>query len=179
MSEEQESKREKADVNLDDILDAEVKVTGADIPEGSYPATLFGFGEPFKLAVSDKFKKKDGPTHRVVFELRFGLFDKTGTLQELQHMVPIPEGGEVNRKSNLYKSMKALAGGDAKYIDENGNFTKGTKLTSFLGRNVVLGVKKNSKDWPQVETVASKMDGVKYPTLEECATLKASDNIPF
>lgn len=179
MSEDKE-KREEVDIKLDDIVGAEVKVTGADIPEGSYPATLFAFGQPFKVPVSDEFKKKDGPTHRIVFELRFGLFDKSGTIQELQYMVPVPEAGEVNRKSNLYKAMKSLAAGDTKYIDDQGNFTKGTKLTSFVGRNVVLGVKKNKKEWPQIESVAPKMDGAKYPSLEECKKLlTSSEDIPF
>jgi len=178
---DKEETRMQADVTLDDVLGGELKITGADLPDGSYPATLFGFGAPFKMKVTEQFRKEGGPEFKTNFELRFGLRDKQGALVEVAYMCGIPEGGEVNRRSNLWKGISALANGDATLIDEkNGVFMKGVKLTSFLGKTAVLNIKKNKKDFPQVESIGRPMDGVKYPTMEECkALLTSSQGIPF
>lgn len=177
----EEQGRKKSDVKLDDLLGGDLKLTGADLPDGSYPAILFGFSEPFEMKQSEKFKKEGQPAYRTLFDLRFGLRDKQGTIVELTYMVGIPDGGEVNRKSNLYKAIVALAAGDAKIVDpKTGNLQPGIKLPLFVGRPCVLGVKKNAKEFPQIDTVAGPMDGAKYPTLEECKSLlTSSEGIPF
>jgi len=177
-----EGKRMESDVNLDDILGAEIKLTGADLPPGSYPATLFGFGAPFRMKVTEQFKKEGGPEYKDNFDLRFGVVDKQGNLVEQTYMVGVPDGGEVNRKSNLFKALLALSNGDPKVINEKGEVAKGLKLKSLIGRNCVLNIEKNKKDFPQVASVAQKLaaEGVKYPSLEECKKLlTSSEGVPF
>lgn len=175
-------RNKEAAPKLDDVLGKELHRTGSDIPEGSYPGTLYGFGEPFMLAVSPQFRKPGQPDERPVMELKFGIFTKDG-LQAVQRLVPVPENGAANRRSNLYKDLKSMRGADPAVFDNQGNFVKGVNLQTFIGSNATIQVKKNAKDFPTVEQVASPMQGVKFPTLEECEKLKeleaASEDIPF
>ena len=174
---DKETKRLESDIQLDDLLDRPLEATGSDVPDGSYPATLFAYSRPFKLAMAPQFVKPGGPTHKTVFELRFGLYDQKGVLVELDKLVNVPEGGGANRKSNLYKALRSLA---PDKFDDEGAFKKGTTLKSFLGLQCVLGVKKNKQDWPAVETINPRMAGAKYPAIEECqAKLTESEGIPF
>lgn len=171
------TKRLDADVDLDALMDAPLEATGSDVPDGSYPATLFGYTKPFKLEVAPQFRKPGGPTHKTVFEMRFGLLDQKGQLVELDKLVNVPDGGGANRKSNLYKALRSLA---PEKFDEEGSFKKGVNLKSFIGQQCVLGVKKNKQDWPAVETINPRMAGAKYPTVDECREkLTGSQDIPF
>lgn len=167
---------------LKDILGSSLKATGNDIPEGNYPGVLFAFGEPFMLKQSDKFKKEGQPDERAVMELFFGVAVK-GKTESVALLVGIPEGGAANKRSNLYKALKAMKGSDSKFFDGEGNFAKDVNLEKFLGATASVQVKKNSKDFPQVEAISSPMDGVQYPTLDACKglveALKASESIPF
>ncbi len=166
--------------SLADIENQELRATGQDIPDGSYGATLFGFTEPFWMPVSEQFRKPGQPEKRLCFDARFGFYDKAGQLTELTYLMPVPDGGAANRKSNLYKVLKALSAGNVELINAEGNIPKGVKLASFVGRSGVLSVIKNKKDWPQISSVSPRMDGIKYPTVEECkANLKGSDGTPF
>lgn len=173
----------KAPSKLAMLMDAPLQATGADIPEGSYGATLYGFSEPTEMdATKSKFYKQGDPPKKVMFEAYFGLYDKNGVPARVEYFLPVPDGGVTNRKSNVYKMLKSLATGTP-LIAADGSFAKGTTLKSFMGLNAVLAVKKNDKDFPNVASVGPKMDGVKYPTLEECQKIvvepEASDNIPF
>lgn len=163
--------RQKSSVNLDDVLNQEVKATGAEITEGSHPGVLFGFGQPFKL--SSNF----GPP-RDVFDLRFAMYDRNGVVAEVCILCPVPTGGELHRRSKMYKIAKALANGDASLM-KGEDFVSGFKLTSLLGRPAILAVKKNAKDFPQVDSVNPPMAGAKFPTAEECKTLASSPGVPF
>lgn len=168
--------------NLKDVLGKDLLATGQDVPEGSYPGVLFAFGEPFMLKVAEQFRKPGKPDERAVMELHFGIRVKEA-MCSVAYLVPVPEGGATNKRSNLYKALKALKGQDPKYFDKEGNFAKGVTLERFLGSTSTVQVKKNSKDFPQVEALSSPMDGVKYPSLDDTKALvealKASEDIPF
>jgi hypothetical protein len=171
-------KREAVEgIDLDAMLDREVKLTGADLPAGSYPGVLFAFGAPFKMRTSEKFKKPGAPEYRVLFDLRFGLFDKGGDLVELTAMAGVPDGGEVNRRSNLYKYVKGLA---PESFDKEGNFKPGLKLSALIGRTCILNVTINKKEFPQIEGISPPLDGAKYPDAETCKKeLTGSQDVPF
>lgn len=168
--------------SLKDVLGKDLRATGQDIPEGNYAGVLFAFGDPFMLDVSEKFRKAGKPTERAVMELHFGVRVKEG-MAAVNYLVPVPEGGATNKKSNLYKALRALKGADPKFFDKEGNFVPGVTLEKFIGANGSVQVKKNAKDFPQVETLSSAMDGVVYPTMKECDTLveamKADGDISF
>lgn len=165
----------------------DLQVTGADIPDGTYAAMLFEFSEPWEMdATKSKFFKTGDAATKTVFHASFGLIDKGGTLQRIDQMLPFPDGGGANRRSNVYKLLKALAvSKPGQLIKEDGNFVKGVKLSSFLGLTCMLGIKKNAKDFPQIESVVAPVDGLKYPTLEACKDLPksesagGSDDLPF
>jgi hypothetical protein len=163
---------------LKDLMGAKLKVTGADLPAGSYPAILYGFGEPEMMAVSERFQKPGRPKERAVFEAHFGVYDKKGAIQNLNYLLPVPNDGAANRKSNLFKMLRSLGAGDGKLWNGDG-FAEGVSLESFLGKEGVLNVKMNEKEFAQVDAVAPRMDGVKYPTLEECKALESSEDVPF
>lgn len=170
----------KAAPSLKDVMNAPLRVTGNDIPAGSYGGVLFGFSEPFMIPVSEQFRKEGGPKERAVFEARFGVYVK-GKAEEVDYLIPVPDGGAANRRSNLYKMLRALGTGNNKLLTDEG-FAEGVNMQAFIGCTGVVAVKHNAKDFPQIESVAPKMDGVKYPTLEECKGLDApasSEAIPF
>lgn len=174
---------EKKAPSLEDVLGKDLQATGQDIPEGTYAGVLFHFGEPFMLAVAEQFRKKGRPDERAVFEMWFGVMVK-GKLCSVSYLVPVPEGGATNKRSNLFKALKALKGGDPKFFDKEGEFVKGVKLSSFLGAAAGVQVKHNAKEFPQVEALTGPMDGTKYPKLEDCKALEEalkaqSDDIPF
>lgn len=169
--------RESIGVKLEDFLDKPIIATGADIVEGSYPGTLFAYSAPFK--VPNNFAKEGEPTTRVVFEMRFGIFDKKGGLAEVTRLLPTPENGKLNRRSNAYKAAAALCAGDATMM-KGEDFTSEFSFAKLIGKNAVLAVSKNAKDFPQVDAVGAKMAGAKYPSLEDCKKmLGGSGHIPF
>lgn len=175
--------RTESDVNLDDILNQEIKASGADILPGSYGGTLIGFGKPFMLKVSEKFRKPGQPDKRLVFEAIFVVYDKKDALQAIEYLTPVPDRGLTNRKSNVYKLLRALATGTDK-MDKDGNWKTGTKLADFIGLPGVLDVQQNEKEWPVVKGVAPAMAGVKYPELKAAQdwykSQKSDDSdIPF
>ncbi len=174
---------------LESALDAPLVATGAEIPDASYGGTLFEFGEPFELdATKSKFYKKGQPPTKIVFEASFGIYDANGQPARLDLLCAFPDGGltgsKVNKRSNVYKMLASLAAG-SDLIDKNGNFAKGTTLRKFIGTKGVLAVKKNSADWPAIEKVGPFMEGAKYPTLEECKAIPATEkgrgdsDVPF
>lgn len=166
---------------LDTLMDAPLQATGNEISEGSHGGTLFKFGEPFELDnTKSQFFKAGDPEKRLVFEAIFGLYDTNGALTALELLLPFPEGGATNRKSKVYKTLKSLATGTKLLNEKDGSFSKGTTLKSFLGLPGVLAIKKNKKEFPTIESVAPKMDGVKYPTLKECESITIeSRDLPF
>lgn len=168
---------------LEDILNLPLKRTGVDVPEGSYPGTLFGFGVPFMLKQAAEYVKSGQPSERPVFEAKFAVRAKDGTVQQLDYLLPVSTNGGINRRSNLYKMLRALKGTDSNYFkqDSSGDFAEGIKLSSFIGCYGVVQVKKNKKDFPQIETIASPIEGLRYPTMEEWKKLEidASEDIPF
>lgn len=170
--------REEIEMDMDAMLDGELKLTGADLPAGSYPAVLFGFSKPFMMPVGAQFKKEGQPDKRPVMDLRFGLYDKAGSLVELTQLVGIPDGGEVNRRSNLYKALKAL---DPNAFDNEGKLKPGLKLRNFIGKTAVANVELNKKEFPQIASLGAPMAGVKYPDPEVCKKelTGSSDGIPF
>lgn len=157
---------------LEDVLGSELHRSGSDVPEGSYPGTLYNFGEPFMLASAPQFRKPGQPEERAVMELQFAIITKDG-IQGVQYLVPVPEGGAANRRSNLYKALKMLKGTDEAFFQKDGNFTKGVNLKKFVGSTCVVQVKKNAKDFPTVEALASPVEGMKFPNMEECKRLEA------
>lgn len=176
-TEEKKFVREEIDMDMDALLGSELKLTGADLPAGSYPGVLFAFSKPFLMPVGEKFKKPGQPEKRPVFDLRFGIFDKAGALVEVTLLAGIPDGGEVNRRSNLYKALKALAP-DA--FDNEGKMKPGNKLTSFLGKTCVVNIVLNKKEFPQVDGLAPPLAGAKYPDPEACKKeLTGSQDVPF
>ena len=177
MSDENEVKREKSDIKLEDVMGAPLKLTGADLPAASYGVVLFAFGTPFRMRQSEKFKKAGSPEFRDLFDLRFGLFDKGGSVVEQTYLCGIPDGGELNRRSNLYKALKALK---PEKFDKEGNLTKGTSLKDFLGAVGIANIELNKDEWPQIKTISGPVDGAKYPTVEQCKELvEGSQGVPF
>src|SRR3989304_10124893 len=100
--------------SLKDVLGKELVATGQDIPEGSYPGILFAFGEPLWVKTADKFKKEGKPDERLVMDLHFGVRVKD-SMAAVSQLVPVPEGGASNKKSNLYKALRELRGTDDKF----------------------------------------------------------------
>lgn len=168
---------------LEAAMDQEIQVTGAEIPPGSYPAILVGFSEPWEMDnTKSKFRKEGDADTKTVFELEFALYDKEGVPALLESLCAFPDDGLANRRSTLYKTLKALATGSTLINEASGAFAKGTKLSSFVGKRCVLVVKKNDKDWPSVENIAPGMDGLKYPTMEEAKAIpraEKSGDVPF
>lgn len=163
--------------SLEDILSAKQKATGNEVPEGTYPGTLYGYSAPFWLEVSEKFRKPGKPDKKLMFRAEFGIRLKDGQVETVGMMLQVPDG-EIHKKSNNYKVVKALAAGDPELINDKGDLAAGFTLKRLIGKNAMLEVKNNEKKFPQVENIAQPVDGLKYPTLEECKDL-GSEGIPF
>ncbi len=166
------------------VLEAPLKTRGSDVPEGSYPGTLFTFGEPFMIEGSAAFAKPGVSNVKAVFEVGWAVRTKDGSVQSIDYLLPvISQNGGAHRRSKLYKMLRALRGSDPKFFkqDGSGDFADGITLRSFIDSSGVVQVKKNKKDFPVVETIASPIDGLKYPTKEECEKLIAreSEEVPF
>lgn len=168
-------------MKLDDVLNTQLKKTGFDIPEGSYPAVLFGYGEPFKLKVAEKFRRPGQPEDRAVMDLRFGIRLPDGKVVEVNRLVSVPTAGGAGSKGNLFKALKAMRGSDPKFFTDKGDFAEGVNLKAFIGSPATVQVTKNDKGFAQVEAVAGPMAGVAVPTLEECKPLavEGSEDVPF
>lgn len=150
-------------------FNAPVEATGADIPEGSYPGCLRKFGEAMWL--KSTFKEEE----QLRIEVEFAVRLKDGTVETIDGLMNPPTDGKVNRKSNLFKLIKA-AMPDA--INAQGQFVKGFKLNDLIGKPLVVSVGKNSKEFATYKGVAAPIDGLKYPTAEELAAL-VSEAPPF
>ena len=163
------------------LLDAPLRKTGADIPEGSYPGVLLEFGEPALVPVAEQFRKPGKPDQVLRMDVVFAIRIKGGGVERISGLVSVPEGGALNQRSNLYKYLKALRGGDEKFFKKDGEIADGVSLRSFIGSPATVQVKRNKKDFPTLEAVAGPMDGMNYPTAEECKglTIEPSDDIPF
>ena len=149
-----------------DFLNAPLVRTGSDIAEGNYAGVLADFGKPFEL--KDNFAKEGEPLMKTVFEAIFVIASKDGP-QTVDYLLPLASGGMANRKSNVYKMLKALRGTDTKFFLPDGNFAKDVTLSAFLGSPAMIQVKKNAKEFPAVEAVTGPVDGVKVPTAKEIA----------
>jgi hypothetical protein len=163
--------------SLEDVLSKTQKVTGTDVAEGTYPGTLYGYSEPFWLAQSEKFKKPGQPDKKLMVRAEFGLRLKDGKIGEAGMMFQVPNG-EIHRKSNSYKFVKALASGDPELMNAEGDVAASFTLKKLIGKHASVSVKNNEKGFPQVEGLLPPIDGAKYPTLEECKSL-GSEDVPF
>lgn len=161
------------------VLDAPLQAAGSEIPPGSYGATLYGFSEPWEMDTSkSKFRKANDPPTKTVFEAEFGVFDKNGVVSRLEYLLPFPDGGVTNRRSNVFKLLKCLASGTDLINEKSGAFKQGTTLKNFFGMSCILTVEKNDQDFPNVKGAAPMLDGVKKPTLEECQTIVVPVDAP-
>lgn len=158
-------------------MNAPLQTVGTDIPEGSYPGTFLGFGEA-KLLPSTF---KPGTTEiRMPAETAIRL--KDGSVEVVDGLISPPDGGKVNRKSNLGKLLKVLANGDAKLWDkERDALASGATLGMFVGKTCMVSVKMggSKKDFPTVGGYMMPVDGLKYPTGEECKAVTGSEGVPF
>jgi len=159
-------------------MNASLSTVGTDIPEGTYPGTFSGFGEAKYLPSSFK---PDQPQLRMPAEVVIRL--KDGSCEQVDGLVGPPDGGRVNRKSNLGKLLKVLANGDAKLWDKDKDaLAAGVKLSDFVGRPVMVAIKLggSNKDFPTIGGYMSPVDGLKYPTADEVkASAGSSEGIPF
>lgn len=163
--------------SLEDVVNKTQKVTGTEVPEGTYPGTLYGYSEPFWLNQSEKFKKPGQPDKKLMVRAEFGVRLKDGKVETSGMMFQVPNG-EIHRKSNSYKFVKALALGDAELMNEKGDVSASFTLKKLIGKQAMVSVKNNEKGFPQVDGLLAPVDGAKYPTLEECKALE-SEGIPF
>lgn len=163
--------------SLEDVVSKTQKVTGTEVPEGTYPGTLYGYSEPFWLKTSEKFLKPGQPEKRLMIRAEFGLRLKGGNVESAGMMFQVPQG-EIHRKSNSYKFVKALASGDAELMNDKGDVAASFTLKKLIGKSAMIAVKNNDKGFPQVEGLLPPIDGANYPKLEECKDL-GSEGIPF
>ena len=163
--------------SLEDILDHKQKVTGTEVPEGTYPGTLYGYSEPFWLKTSEQYKKPGQPDKRLMIRAEFGITLKSGQVESAGMMFQVPQG-EIHRKSNAYKFVKSLASGDAELMNDKGDVAASFTLKKLIGKAAMVAVKNNEKGFPQVDGLLPPIDGAKYPTLEECKDL-GSEGVPF
>lgn len=166
---------------LKDILNAPLRATGVEIPEGSYPGVLLGFSDARRVPIAEKFRKANGPSDRLCFDANYVIRIKDGSCQLVSYLLPVPEGGATNKKSNLYKMLRALAAGRPGLMTDDG-FASGVTLESFLGASATVSIARKG-DWSNIEGISSPLDGAKYPTDEELKVLKSSaadsGDIPF
>jgi hypothetical protein len=159
-------------------MNAPLTTVGTDIPEGTYPGTFTGFGEAKLLESSFKPGTKE---LRMPAEVVIRL--KSGDCETVDGLISPPDGGKVNRKSNLGKLLKCLANGDAKLWDQAGDkLVAGVTLGAFIGRPVMVAIKMGGqkKDFPTIGGFMAPVDGLKFPTAEECKALTgSSEGVPF
>jgi len=156
-------------------MDVPLTTVGTDIPEGTYPGTFTGFGEAKYL---DSGFKPGEVQLRMPAEVAIRL--KDGSCEPVDGLVGPPDGGKMNRKSNLGKLLKVLANGDPKLWDkERDALAAGAKLSDFKGRPCMVAIKLGgkNKDFPTIGGYMAPVDGLKYPTAEECA--KLGSDVPF
>lgn len=166
---------------LADIINAKQKVTGNDVPEGTYPGTLYGYSDPFWLTTAERFRKPGQPEKRLMIRAEFGITLQKGGLESVGMMFPVPQG-ELHRKSNAYKFVKALASSDPEIMNANGDVSDSFTLARLIGKTAMLAVKNNEKGFPQVDGLLPPLDGGKYPSLEDCKPLAESGDsgkVPF
>lgn len=138
---------------------------GTDIPEGTYAGTFTGFGEAKSLP--SQFKPG---TFEVRMPAEVAIRLKDGSVELVDGLISPPDGGKVNRKSNLGKLLKVLANGDAKLWDKDRDaLAGGVKLADFVGRSCMVAIKMGGqkKDFPTIGGFMAPVDGLKYPTAEE------------
>lgn len=174
MSDEKQESRRASKTKLADLKGKPLESSGKDIPPGTYAALLVGYGEPFELKSAEQY----GGDWRTMFDIRFAIVLEDGTFEGIRHMVGVPDGGKVNIKSNLFKVLKAVG---SEFITDEGKLKEGVTLDSFIGKTAMLGVGKNKKDFPKVESVSAPMKGAKFPKMSDVKDLKfeESENVPF
>lgn len=167
---------EKKTVKVD--MNAPLVTTGADIPPGTYPAAFRGFGEATWMKSS--FGKDGEDKEQLRMPAEFAIRIKDGSIEVIDGLVGPPDGGKVNRKSNMHKLLKALANGDPKLWDSaTDGVAAGVSLGAFRGRPCMIAVKHGgkNKDFPTVESYMAPVDGAKYPSEEEMK--KLGEDAPF
>ena len=156
-------------------MNALLVTVGTDIPEGSYAARFIGFGEAKLLDSSFSPGEKE-----LRLPALFAIRLKDGSVEPVDGLISPPDGGKVNRKSNLGKLLKVLANGDSKLWDTGKDALQtGATLGSFVGLTCTVAVKMGgkNKDFPTVGSYMAPLDGLKYPTEEE--TKKLGSDAPF
>ncbi len=147
-----------------DILNQKLTLR-EDVTAGSYPATVYGVGEP--KTIPSQFH----PGARLVFEVNVAIRTKTGTVQRVGYLLPVGEGG-VHKRSNMYKMLAALGASDKE-------LEGGSAFGDYLGRSCLATIEINEKGFPKVTGFAPAVDGLKYPTAEECARLVEDAEDPW
>jgi hypothetical protein len=159
-------------------MDAPLVTVGTDIPEGTYAGTFVGFGEAKLLESTFKPGTKE---LRMPAEVAIRL--KDGSVEVVDGLISPPDGGKVNRKSNLGKLLKVLANGDTTLWDTAGDkLQAGVTLGKFVGRTCMVAIKMGGqkKDFPTIGGYMAPVDGLKYPTADEVkAATAASEGVPF
>jgi hypothetical protein len=159
-------------------MNAPLVTVGTDIPEGTYPGTFVGFGEAKLL---DSTFKPGTKELRMPAEVVIRL--KSGACEQVDGLISPPDGGKVNRKSNLGKLLKTLANGDTKlWNTAEDKLQEGVTLGAFVGRTCMVAIKMGGqkKDFPTIGGYMQPVDGLKYPTAEECkAASGGSEGVPF
>lgn len=168
--------------SLDDFLNTPLKKTGVDLPSGSYPATFFAWGKPWMIE-NVKFRKEGQPSKKPVIEARFAVRAPDGSVQLVEYLMSYVRPDGANRLTTMYKMLRSMKGGDSKYYkqDNSGDFADGINPRSFLGANAVIQISKNKDGFPKIDSVNSPIDGLKYPTQQECKSLETevSEGVPF
>lgn len=159
-------------------MNAPLVTVGTDIPEGTYPGVFVGFGEAKLL---DSTFKPGTKELRMPAEVAIRL--KDGSVEVVDGLISPPDGGKVNRKSNLGKLLKVLANGDTKLWDTTGDkLQTGATLGAFVGRTCLVAIKLGGqkKDFPTIGGYMAPADGLKYPTADEVkAATASSEGVPF
>lgn len=157
-------------------MNAPLTTVGTDIPVGTYAATFMGFGEAKSLP--SQFKPG---MMEIRMPAEFAIRIKDGSCEPVDGLISPPDGGKVNRKSNMGKLLKVLANGDAKLWDKDKDaLVSGVKLADFVGRACMVAIKMGGKknDFPTIEGYMAPVDGLKYPTADEVKALAGGD-VPF
>lgn len=156
-------------------MNAPLVTVGTDIPEGSYAGRFIGFGEAKMLDSSFSPGEKE-----LRMPAEFAIRLKNGSVELVDGLISPPDGGKVNRKSNLGKLLKVLANGDPKLWDATKDALQtGVTLGAFVGLTCTISVKMGgkNKDFATVGGYMAPLDGLNYPTVEE--TKKLGSDTPF
>ena len=174
-------------VSDEKYLNQELKRTGDDIPEGTYPARLVSLGNFREMASAERFGGKKRLMMDCNFAIRLrgkGKDGKDGKVTACNYLCAVPVNGKAHIRSNAYKLLKALAAGDEKLLSRTGEFGEGITLKSFFNRTAVVTIEiraneEGGEGFPNIKTIAPPMDGLPYPTEKEASETDTGEDIPF